>query len=187
MTRDVKIMVEKVRKGDQDAFRELVDLYKRQVYAICLRMVHLPQEAEDLAQETFLRAYSNIESYDLDKKFSTWLFRIATNLSIDYLRKRRPSVYLDAELAGTEGVTLQSQLATDDPSPDDEAVKVEERQDLYQAIDDLPIKYRSAIVLKYIEDLSLNEISEILELPVPTVKTHIHRGREALRKRLVKQ
>lgn len=187
MTDDVKMMINKVRKGEQDAFRELVNLYKRQVYAICLRMVHLPQEAEDLAQETFLRAYSNIDSYDQDKKFSTWLFRIATNLSIDYLRKRRPSVYLDAEVVGTEGVTLQSQLAADELSPDEEAVKTEEKHTLYLAIGELPLKYRTAIILKYVEDLSLNEISEILELPVATVKTHIHRGREALRKRLVKQ
>ncbi len=183
----MKELVKRVRKGDQSAFRELVDLYKRQVYAICLRMVRLPQEAEDLAQETFLRAYSNIDKYDLDKKFSTWLFRIATNLSIDYLRKQKPSVYLDAEIAGTEGVTLQAQLAAPDLAPDDETVKIEERQDLHRAIDALPIKYRSAIILKYIEDLSLNEISEILDLPVATVKTRIHRGRGTLRKRLLQQ
>ncbi|WEG12616.1 RNA polymerase sigma factor SigW [Pullulanibacillus sp. KACC 23026] len=186
MNDDVREIIMDLRKGNQEAFRELVDLYKRQVYAICLRLVHLPTEAEDLAQEAFLRAYSNIDSYDIDKKFSTWLYRIATNISIDYLRKRRPSVYLDAEVPGTEGVTLQSQLSAEDLSPDEEAVKSEERQDLYNAIESLPVKYRSAIILKYVDDLSLNEISEILELPVATVKTHIHRGREALRKRLVK-
>lgn len=180
-----KSVLKRVKKGDHEAFRHLVDLYKRQVYAICLRMVHIPQEAEDLAQEAFLRAYSNIKSYDIEKKFSTWLFRIATNISIDYLRKRKPSVYLDAEVQGTDGVTLQSQLAANEPGPENVAVQLEERQVLYDAIEKLPLKYQSAVILKYVEDLSLTEISEILELPVATVKTHIHRGREALRKRLV--
>jgi RNA polymerase sigma-70 factor (ECF subfamily) len=187
MSDTVKDLIIKIKTGDQEAFRQLVDLYKRQVYAICFRMVGIPQEAEDLAQESFLRAYTNIGRYQLDKKFSTWLYRIATNLSIDYLRKRKPSVYLDAEVPGTEGYTLQTQLPSGEPAPDESVVLGEERARVISAIGQLPIKYRTPIVLKYIDDLSLIEISDILKLPVATVKTRIHRGREALKKRLQQQ
>lgn len=180
----VKSLIKKVKKGDQDAFADIVDLYKGQVYNICLRMVGIPQEAEDMAQEAFLRAYSNIDKFEMDRKFSTWLFRIATNLSIDYLRKKKPSVYLDAEIPGTEGFNMYSQLASDEPLPEELLLDREEQNWVQREINGLPPKYRSAIILKYIQDLSLKEISEILDIPVATVKTRIHRGREALRKRL---
>lgn len=187
MSDTVMELIIRIKQGDQGAFRQLVDIYKKQVYAICIRMVGIPQEAEDLAQETFLRAYTHIDRYQLDKKFSTWLYRIATNLSIDYLRKRKPSVYLDAEVPGTDGYTLQSQLASNELAPDETVVQSEDRHLLLSAIGQLPIKYRTPIILKYIDDLSLLEISDILKLPVATVKTRIHRGREALKKRLQQQ
>lgn len=179
-----KRLIKKVKKGDHRAFSELVDLYKNSVYSICLRMVGNRQEAEDLSQEVFIRAYHHIDKYDIDRKFSTWIFRIATNLSIDYLRKKKPSVYLDADMPGSEGFTLSTQLASDDPLPDELVVREEEEKWLQAEIGQLPEKYRTAIILKYIEDLSLKEISAILGIPVATVKTRIHRGREALRERL---
>ncbi|TCP28809.1 RNA polymerase sigma (SigW) subunit [Scopulibacillus darangshiensis] len=184
MDQKVKKIITKVRKGDHQAFAELVNLYKTQVYNICLRLVRIPQEAEDLAQEAFIRAYTNIDKYEIDRKFSTWLFRIATNLSIDYLRKKKPSAYLDAEIPGTDGFTMYTQLASEEPLPEDLVLEYETQEWVQREIEELPAKYRSAIVLKYIQDLSLKEISDILDIPVATVKTRIHRGREALRKRL---
>lgn len=180
-----KRLLKKVKKGDHEAFAQLIDLYKSQVYNICLRMVRIPVEAEDLAQEAFIRAYTNIDKYDIDKKFSTWLYRIATNLSIDYLRKKKPGAYLDAEMPGTEGYTMYSQLSSADPLPEEQVIQNEANDTLQNEINQLPPKYRAAIILKYMEDLSVKEMSEILEIPVPTVKTRIHRGREALRERLV--
>jgi RNA polymerase sigma-70 factor, ECF subfamily len=180
----VERIIKNVKKGDQQAFAELVELYKDKVYQISYRMVGNVHEAQDIAQEAFLRAYLNIDSYDTDRKFSTWLFRIVTNLSIDRLRKKKPDFYLDQEIAGTEGLTLSSQIAATEDDPE-ELIITHELQDWIQGeIMKLPAKYRSAIILKYIEDLSLKEISEILDLPIATVKTRIHRGREALRKRL---
>ncbi|HEU5138416.1 MAG TPA: sigma-70 family RNA polymerase sigma factor, partial [Bacillales bacterium] len=109
----VQRVIKKVRKGDQQAFGELIDLYQHKVYQICFRMVSNRQEAEDLAQEAFLRAYLNIDSYDSNKKFSSWLFRIATNLTIDRLRKKKPDFYLDAEIAGSEGLTMYNRLSAE--------------------------------------------------------------------------
>jgi RNA polymerase sigma-70 factor (ECF subfamily) len=175
-------MVSQVKKGDQEAFEGIVDLFKDKIYRHCFRMVGNGHEAEDLAQETFLKAYRNIDKYNNDFKFSTWIFRIATNLCIDRLRKKKPDYYLDAEVPGTEGANMYSQLAVEDPLPEEVVTENERRNELQQEIMKLPEKYRTAIVLKYVEDLSLEEISQIMDIPVPTVKTRIHRGREALKK-----
>ncbi len=183
----VKRIILQVRKGDHNAFGELVELYKDRVFALTYRMLGNRQEAEDVAQEAFIRAYTNIDRYQIDRKFSTWLYRIATNLSIDRMRKKKPDYYLDAEVSGTDGLTMYSQISTDEQLPDDEVVSLEAQDNIHRAILSLPAKYRSAITLKYIQELSLKEISEILDLPVGTVKTRIHRGREALRKKLREQ
>ncbi|QKS69824.1 RNA polymerase sigma factor SigW [Paenalkalicoccus suaedae] len=180
----VKKIVAEVKKGNQDAFAELMDLYKDKVYHIAYRMLGNSHEAQDVAQEAFLRAYTNIDSYDTNRKFSTWIFRIATNLSIDRIRKKKPDFHLEDQVAGTEDLDYHSQFAADEDLPEDQVVQLEMQEWVQQEIMELPPKYRSAIILKYIEDLSLKEISEILNLPVATVKTRIHRGREALRKRL---
>ncbi|WHX67276.1 RNA polymerase sigma factor SigW [Peribacillus frigoritolerans] len=180
----IKERINQVLKGDHNAFGEIVEIYKDKVYQICFRMLGNRQEAEDLAQEAFVRAYVNIRSFNITMKFSTWLYRIATNLCIDRLRKKKPDYYLDAEVAGTEGLNMYSQIASDMAKPEEEVESLELQETIQVEIMKLPEKYRSVIVLKYIEELSLKEISEILDLPVGTVKTRIHRGREALRKQL---
>lgn len=180
----IKRIIKDVKKGDPEAFAELVELYKDKVYQISYRMVGNVHEAQDIAQEAFLRAYMNIESYDTNRKFSTWLFRIVTNLSIDRLRKKKPDYYLDQEVEGSDGLTFSSQIAATGELPEDQVITHELQEWIQKEILNLPLKYRSAIILKYIEDLSLKEISEVLDIPVATVKTRIHRGREALRKKL---
>lgn len=180
----IKNRIRQIKNGDQNAFAEIVEFYKDKVFQICYRMLGNRHEAEDIAQEAFIRAYVNIHSYDLNKKFSTWLYRIATNLSIDRIRKKKPDYYLDAELAGSDGLTMYSQIAADAALPEDELETMELQELIQSEIMKLPDKYRSVIVLKYIEEFSLKEISGILDLPVGTVKTRIHRGREALRNQL---
>ncbi len=178
--------IKQVKKGDQNAFSEIVELFKDKVFQLCYRMVGNRHDAEDIAQEAFIRAYINIHTYDMNRKFSTWLYRIATNLSIDRLRKRKPDYFLDAEIEGTEGLTMYSQIPSDDLKPEEMVESLEFQEWIQKEINELPVSYRSVIVLKYIEELSLKEIGEILDLPIGTVKTRIHRGREALRKRLRK-
>lgn len=180
----IKNRIRQIKNGDQNAFAEIVEIYKDKVFQLCYRMLGNRHEAEDIAQEAFIRAYVNIHSYDLNKKFSTWLYRIATNLSIDRIRKKKPDYYLDAEIAGSEGLTMYSQVAADVALPEDELESMELQALIQSEILKLPEKYRSVIVLKYIEEFSLKEIGDILDLPVGTVKTRIHRGREALRHQL---
>lgn len=180
----IKKRIKQVIKGDQDAFAEIVEIYSNSIYQLGYRMLGNRHEAEDIAQEAFIRAYVNIKSFNQDLKFSTWLFRIATNLCIDRIRKKKPDYYLDAEVSGTDGLTMYSQLSSNSPLPEKELESLELQETVQKEILKLPEKYRSVIVLKYIEELSLNEISEILDMPLGTVKTRIHRGREALRQQL---
>ncbi|MCM3603297.1 RNA polymerase sigma factor SigW [Robertmurraya korlensis] len=180
----IKKRIKQVLKGDQSAYGEIVEIYKDKVFQLCYRILGNRHEAEDMAQEAFIRAYINISSFNIDLKFSTWLYRIATNLCIDRIRKKKPDYYLDAEVSGTDGLTMYSQIASDSILPEDEIENLELQETIQREITKLPEKYRSVIVLKYIEELSLNEISEILDIPLGTVKTRIHRGREALRHQL---
>lgn len=180
----VKKRIKQVLKGDQDAYAEVVEIYKDKIFQICYRMLGNRHEAEDIAQEAFLRAYININSFNINLKFSSWLYRIATNLCIDRIRKKKPDYYLDAEVAGTDGLTMYSQIPAETRLPEEDVESLELRDTIQKEISKLPEKYRTVIVLKYIEELSLNEISAILDIPLGTVKTRIHRGREALRKQL---
>ncbi|MEN1967975.1 RNA polymerase sigma factor SigW [Lentibacillus sp. N15] len=176
--------VKQVRKGDQAAFEAIVSFFQHKIYQHCYRMLGNVHEAEDVAQEVFIRAYINIDSYDEKWKFSTWLYRIATNLSIDRLRKRKPDYYLDAEIKGTQGLTMYSHVQADYRLPEEEVEGLEIQRYIHKEIYALPPKYRAIIILRYLEEFPLKEISEILNMPIGTVKTRIHRGREALRKKL---
>ena len=180
----VKKRIKQVLKGDRNAFGEIVELYKDKVFQLSFRMLGNRHEAEDIAQEAFIRAFVNIQSFNMNLKFSTWLYRIATNLCIDRIRKKKPDYYLDAEVAGAEGLTMYSQIPSKLRLPEEDVESLELHDTIQNEIMKLPEKYRSVIILKYIEELSLKEISEILDMPLGTVKTRIHRGREALRKRL---
>lgn len=176
--------IKQVLRGDQNAFSEIVEMYKDKVYQLCYRMLGNRHEAEDMAQEAFLRAFVNISKFNQTRKFSTWLYRIATNLCIDRIRKKKPDYYLDAEVSGTDGLTMYSQVAADVARPEDEVESLELQDTIQKEILKLPEKYRTVIVLKYIKELQLQEISNILDIPLGTVKTRIHRGREALKKQL---
>lgn len=180
-------LVALAREGHRGAFAELVELYKSKIYHLAYRMLGNLQEAEDVVQDTFLRMYEHLHSYDRSRKFSTWLYRIATNLCIDRLRRRRAVYSLDADMSEGEGMDGYSVLPAEEPGPEDNLVLSERQRIIMEAIASLPDKYKAAVALKYYQDLSLQEISEILQIPVSTVKTRIHRGREYLRRKLEKE
>ncbi|MDN4621011.1 RNA polymerase sigma factor SigW [Paenibacillus sp. PK4536] len=179
-TRLVKLAL----KGDQRAFAEIVELYKDKIFHLGYRMLSNRHEAEDVVQETFLRVYKNLDRYDQKQKFSTWIYRIGTNLCIDRLRKRKPSYSLDAELNDQDGTDGYALLPGDERTPESEYLLSETQQLIHQAIDSLPDKYKTVMVLRYLQELSLQEISEVMDMPVTTIKTRVHRGREFLRKKL---
>jgi len=180
-------LVALAREGHRGAFAELVELYKNKIFHLACRMLGNVQEAEDVVQETFLRMYEHLSSYDSSRKFSTWLYRIATNLCIDRLRRRRQVYSLDAEFAEGEGMDGHSVLRAGDPGPEETLMLTERQRIIIEAVASLPDKYKAAVALKYYQDLSLQEISDILQVPVSTVKTRIHSGREYLRRKLERE
>ncbi|WP_432353369.1 RNA polymerase sigma factor SigW [Sporosarcina sp. A2] len=176
--------INKVLKGNQSAYEEIVLLFQHRLYHVCYRMLNSREEAQDIAQEAFLRAYSNLHTFDQKRKFSTWIFRIATNLCIDRIRKKKPDYSLDAQVPGTEGLDMYSQIAAAEDLPEEVVERMETQERVQYEIGRLPEKYRSVITLRYMEELPLQEIADILELPLGTVKTRVHRGRDALRKQI---
>lgn len=171
-------------EGNRGAFAELVESYKSKIFHLAYRMLGNRQEAEDVVQDTFLRMYEHLASFDRSRKFSTWLYRIATNLCIDRLRRRRSVYSLDADMTGGDGMDGYSVLRTGDPGPEETLVLTERQRMVLEAIASLPDKYKVAVALRYYQDLSMQEISDIMQIPVSTVKTRIHRGREYLRRKL---
>ncbi|WP_199615366.1 RNA polymerase sigma factor SigW [Paenibacillus alkalitolerans] len=172
------------KTGDRGAFADIVELYKDKLYHLAYRMVGNRQEAEDIVQETFLRVFRNLDRYDETMKFSTWIYRIGTNLCIDKLRKRKASYSLDADVADGEGTDWYAMLPSDEPTPEGRVMLSETQRRIREAIDTLPEKYKSVVILRYLHDMSLQEIGDVLDMPVTTVKTRVHRGREFLRKKM---
>lgn len=173
------------RKGSEAAYRELLTRYERPVFSLVFRMVRDRETAEDLSQETFVKVLNNLDRYSPEFKFSSWLFKIANNLTIDHLRRRRIDT-ISIEGA-PDAVTAESARATSiavvsgDESPLEELQSKELGAAIERAIGKLRPEYRACIMLRHVEDKSYEEIAEIVKLPLGTVKTYIHRARHELR------
>jgi RNA polymerase sigma-70 factor (ECF subfamily) len=176
--REEEAIVARVLAGDVEAFAELIDRYKVAVYNLCARMLGDPTEAEDAAQEVFVRAYTQLKSYTPGRKFSTWILSIASHYCIDLLRRRKPSVDLD---------TIAFWKQSDQPEPEERALTGEVRDEVRDLLNKLPDKYRGVTILRYWNDLSYDEIAQATGLSVATVKTRLFRARELLAKELEKQ
>jgi len=171
--------------GAEPAYREILTRYERPVFSLIFRMVRDRETAEDLAQETFIKVLKNLDRYSPEFKFSSWLFKIANNLTIDHLRRRRIDT-ISIEGA-PDAVTVESARATSiavvsqDQSPLEELESRELGTAIEAAIAGLRPEYRACILLRHVEDRSYEEIAEIVKLPLGTVKTYIHRARHELR------
>ena len=166
------------QQGSDEAFTMLVEEHQTHVYNLCYRMLGEPEAAEDAAQESFLRAYQNLQRYDRNRPFATWLLSIAAHYCIDRLRRRKLSVFsLDEE--NDDGVAFEIADPAS-PNPEAESVKREERDRLHILLKDLDATDRAAIVLRYWNDYSEIEIAESLNLTVSAVKSRLHRARRAL-------
>jgi RNA polymerase sigma-70 factor (ECF subfamily) len=186
MDPDAALML-KVRQGDMDAFATLVDKYKEPVINMASRMLRDETEAEDLAQAVFVQVYKSADRYRFSSKFSTWLFTIARNLCLNEIRRRgrHQAQSLEGLAAPSEdnpsGVQLPDMAAT---APPEVVLEKELEIKIEEALADLPENQRSAILLCRQDDLSYEDIGEVLGVTVPAVKSLIHRGRETLKARL---
>jgi RNA polymerase sigma-70 factor, ECF subfamily len=176
------------REGRESAFRELIRRYERPLFSIIYRMIRDRELAEDLAQDTFIKVLNNIEKYDPSYKFSSWIFKIAHNTTVDHIRKKTPeTLSLDGsphartqEQAEATSFTAVDSAETPEQFTSSREVGVE----IEAALADIRPEYREAIMLWHIEGRPYDEIAQIMDLPLGTVKTYIHRGRNELRKRL---
>jgi RNA polymerase sigma-70 factor (ECF subfamily) len=173
------------RSGREPAYRELVRRYERPIFALLYRMVRDRELAEDLAQETFVKALNAIESYRPEFKFSSWIFKIANNAAIDHLRRRElDTLSLDGSPHAETPEAMQAtalQIGARQESPLDAVEARELGGAIEAAIGSLRPEYRSCILLRHVEGRAYEEIAEILDLPLGTVKTYIHRARNELR------
>ena len=168
--------LDQARRGDQAAFSRLVEAYQRPVYNLAYRMLGNAAEAEDAAQETFVRMYTKLYTYQSERKLASWVLSIASHYCIDRLRRRRFTwLSLDAETA-IDHPALQAPI----PTPEEAIIQREESQHVQAMLDRLTPEYRGAVVMRYGYDLSYEEIAEAIGASVSAVKSRLHRAREAM-------
>src|SRR6266487_5367359 len=178
-------LVQAAKRGDDSAFEELVRRYDRNVFRIAQHITQNREDAEDVVQEAFLKAYSNLEKFQEQSKFYTWLVRIAVNEALMKLRKRRPErfVSLDEDVK-TEDDSLPREVADWSPNPEQLYNQEELRDILSRTIQGLPPTFRTVFVLRDVEGLSTEETADALDLSIPAVKSRLLRARLQLRERL---
>jgi len=169
---DERIWIEQASHGNHEAFAHIVQAYQKPVYNLCFRMLGNQVEAEDAAQETFLRAYNNLHRYDPNRRFLNWILSIASNYSIDRLRRRR-NIYVSLEDA-----PYAEQLQSKTETPHQRAERSEDAEAIQHWINQLSPNYRTPLVLLYWYGYSYEEIAETLKLSVPAVKSRLHRARK---------
>jgi len=177
------LLIEKAKGGDQSAFAELLGYYRESLYYLLLKMVNSKEDAEDLTIETFEKAFRKIHTYKPVYAFSTWLFRIATNHGIDFMRtaeKKINNVYIDKNFDYDNDFHKPIVIAEKSLNPEEEIVSNQQKKILKNIVQKLPPDYRRIIVLRYFEEFSYGEISDKLDLPLGTVKARLHRSRELL-------
>ncbi|EGK09613.1 ECF family DNA-directed RNA polymerase sigma subunit SigW [Desmospora sp. 8437] len=182
--RDEKKWIALAQSGDENAFVQLIRPYEHPLYLLAYRKLKHPQEAEDIVQETLLRAYSHLNRFNRRNQFSTWIYRIASNLCIDRMRKKKADFYLDAPLEQGKETCLYQYIPASDKTPEELFFEGERRREVRQAMHELPSHYQSVMFMRYMKEMPLAEIGEALSVPVTTVKTRVHRGRKALVRQL---
>lgn len=171
-------IVQQVKNGNIEAFEALVKAYEKRVYNIALKMLGNPEDAEDAAQEAFIKAYMSIGTFRGDSRFSVWLYRLTNNCCIDLLRKRRDKMSLS--VTGADGETVELDIPDERSGPEDEVIKKELRLSVREGLEKLPEEYRRILVLREIGAQSYAEIAEILDIDIGTVKSRIFRARKKL-------
>jgi RNA polymerase sigma-70 factor (ECF subfamily) len=179
-------LVARATAGDQDAFAQLVSRWERPIYALAYRMLRREEEARDVVQGAFLRAYRGLKGFKGEAKFSSWLYRITLNLCRDWMRKERRAPVAQVP-EGTDPLDLADQQAAPTESVEDLVARREMSDAVQLALAELPEEQRMAIMLKEYHGLTFQEIAEMLDCPLSTVKTRLYQGLTVLRRRLERQ
>lgn len=171
-----QVWLEQARRGDQTAFGRLIEAYQRPVYNLAYRMLNNPGEAEEAAQEAFIRAYTRLHTYNPTHKFSTWMLSITSNYCIDLIRKRRALL-----LSIDEPLPPHPALMSDGQKGPEAQMEINEQQEMVQSLlQELPEDYREAVVLRYWHEMSYEEIAEMMDTSVSAIKSRLFRARRQL-------
>ncbi|MGZ3871729.1 MAG: RNA polymerase sigma factor [Mucilaginibacter sp.] len=176
---DFHLVVE-ARQGNQKSYADLMHRYKDSIYFMVLKMVNNKEDAMDLTVETFAKAFEKLDKYHPDFAFSTWLFRVATNNCIDFIRKKKLTTMSIHNMVDENGEERQLDIKDDMLNPEEYSIKKQQTQELKLLIESLPQRYRNLITLRYFDELSYEEISQQLDLPLGTVKAQLFRARYLL-------
>ena len=182
---DDKHILARARRGELDAFEELVRQYEKRVYAVALRSSGSPEDAADITQEVFLRAWRSIESFRGDSGFSTWLFRITMNLCVDHARHKNAQPQTQPLVVGEE--EAERPIPDTAPTPEEHLENSELGRELAAALDEVSEEHRRIVLLRDVSGLSYTEIAEVLEISEGTVKSRLSRARIALRTILLRR
>jgi len=182
-----RAVIDRVLAGETDAFELLVMKNQRKIYNLCLRMTGNVEDASDLAQDAFLKAYQNLASFKSESSFSLWLYRLASNVCIDHLRRekrreKRSLTYLD-----DSGEAMELELSDERFTPERELERRQMVEGIRQGLETLTDEHRQILVLREVNELSYDEIAELLSISAGTVKSRISRARVLLRKFLLEQ
>jgi RNA polymerase sigma-70 factor (ECF subfamily) len=167
--------------GDDKAYAKLLTRYKRPVYHMILKMVRNIDDAEDLTMESFSKAFRSLHRFKKDFTFSTWLFRIATNNTIDFIRKKKLNTFsIENTYTDSDGQSVSIDIEDQNNNPQEEAIKSQKEELMQVFVGMLPPKYQKLVRLRYFHELSYEEIAKELEAPLGTVKAQLHRARELM-------
>ena len=178
---DFRLIDLAVEHDDDQAYAKLLQRYKRPVYHMILKMVRNVDDAEDLTMEAFSKAFKSLHKFKKDFTFSTWLFRIATNNAIDFIRKKKLDTFsISSAYTDSDGVTVSIEMEDHNLNPQEEAIKAQKTELIHLFVSKLPAKYQRLVRLRYFDELSYEEIAKELDAPLGTVKAQLHRARELL-------
>lgn len=182
MNKGETYLVQKCKQGDIEAFEVILKIYEKKIYNFAYRMLGDKEDAMDTTQEVFMKAYKSINTFNGNSSFSTWLFKIAKNVCIDYLRKNdKARIYSLDKTIKIDGEEIKKETPDTSNLPEEIVKKRELQRIVHQAIARLPEKYKAVIILRDLQNFSYKEIAEILNCSIGTVKSRISRGRKELK------
>ena len=178
---DYKLVQEALHKGNQKAYAELMGRYRDSVYFMLLKMVNNKDDADDLTIEAFGKAFKRLSQYTPNYAFSTWLFKIASNNCIDFIRRKKMVTFsIDKTFENDEGSEMSMDIKSEGPTPEENFMKKQKVQHMRDVVEKLKPRYRVLVEMRYFDELSYEEIADKLELPLGTVKAQLFRAREFL-------
>ncbi len=181
---DDLILIDNALKGNQASYERLMKKYYQLIYNLVYRMISRKEDVEDLTQEAFIKAFNSLHNFDKQFAFSTWLFKIATNNAIDYLRKKKLATFSIDKDFDSDDNDMKFEIPDNEYKPDRIMMDDQMKTVLEEAIESLPPKYKLVIVMRHKQEKEYEEIAQELKIPLGTVKAHIFRGRELLNKYL---